>query len=81
MNIPNHSARLCEKYRPYLDAYLDHELPVETQQEIRPHLASCRDCAMIFESRRRIKELVRDAVAREDAPIELVEALRRTFQS
>src|ERR1051326_1800179 len=81
MNVLSHSDRPCDRYRPYLDAYLDHELPLETQQAIQRHVVSCRDCAGILKSRYRTKQLVRNAVSREEAPIELAEAVRRQFQS
>jgi len=81
MNVRNFNDRSCERYRPYFDAYLDHELPVETQQDIQQHVVSCQDCARILESRGQIKQLVRNVVTREEAPIELVEALRGPFQT
>ncbi len=71
MNVRNFNDRSCERYRPYFDAYLDHELPVETQQDIQQHVVSCQDCARILESRGQIKQLVRNVVTREEAPIEL----------
>src|SRR2546422_4019246 len=80
MNVPNFNDRSCERYRPYFDAYLDHELPVETQRDIQQHVVSCKDCARILESRGRMKQLVRAAVTREEAPLELVQALRGPFQ-
>src|SRR5436309_3490353 len=80
MNVLNLNDLSCERYWPYFDAYLDHELPVETQQDIRQHVVSCKDCARILESRGRMKQLVRNAVTREEAPLELVEALRGRFQ-
>src|SRR6266487_4062881 len=80
MNVLNLNDRSCERYRPYFDAYLDHELPVETQQDIQQHVVSCEDCTRILESRGRMKQLVRNAVTREEAPLELVQALRGSFQ-
>src|SRR5215471_17804978 len=81
MNPLNFNDRSCERYLPYFDAYLDHELPVETQQDILQHTVSCEDCARVLQSRDRMKQLVRNAVTREEAPLELVAALRDRFRS
>jgi hypothetical protein len=81
MNPLNFNDRSCERSRPYFDAYLDHELPVETQQDIQQHIVSCEDCARVLESRDRMKQLVRSAVTREEAPLELAVALRERFRS
>src|SRR5215471_913843 len=81
MNPLNFNDRSCERYLPYFDAYLDHELPVETQQDILQHTVSCEDCARVLQSRDRMKQLVRNAVTREEAPLELAAALRDRFHS
>jgi len=80
MNVPDIGDRFCEKYRKYFDAYLDHELPIETQRDMQQHIASCSECARILDSRGRMKQLVRRAVANEEAPLELVAALRGRLQ-
>ena len=80
MNPLNFNDRSCERSRPYFDAYLDHELPVETRQDIHQHLVSCEDCARVLQSRDRMKQLVRSAVTREEAPLELAVALRERFR-
>jgi mycothiol system anti-sigma-R factor len=81
MNPLNCNDSSCERYRPYFDAYLDHELPAETQQDIQRHIDSCEDCARVLQSRDRMKQLVRNAVTREEAPLELAAALRDRFRS
>ena len=81
MNPLNFNDRSCERSRPYFDAYLDHELPLETHQDIQQHIVSCEDCARVLESRDRMKRLVRNAVTREEAPLELAVALRERFRS
>src|SRR5262245_55741116 len=81
MNPLNFNDRSCERYRPYFDAYLDHELPAETRQDIQQHIVSCEDCTRLLESRDRMKQLVRNAVTREEAPLELAAALRDRFRS
>jgi hypothetical protein len=80
MNPLSFNVRSCERSRPYFDAYLDNELPVETRQDIHQHLVSCEDCARVLESRDRMKQLVRSAVTREEAPLELAAALRERFR-
>ncbi len=64
-----------------MDAYLDRELPIESQRDMQQHIASCSECAGILDSRGRMKQLVRRAVANDEAPLELVAALRGRFQS
>jgi predicted anti-sigma-YlaC factor YlaD len=81
MNPLDFNERSCERYRPYFDAYLDRELRVETQEDMQQHLVSCEDCAGILENRGRMKQLVRNAVTREEAPLELAAALRDRFRS
>jgi anti-sigma factor RsiW len=81
MNVVNFNERACEKYRRYFDAYLDNELLVETNQDVLQHLNSCAECARILEGRSRTKQLVRDAVTREQVPPELVVALRSRLRT
>jgi anti-sigma factor RsiW len=81
MNIVNFNERSCEKYRRYFDAYLDNELLVETNQDVLRHLNSCTECTRILDGRTRMKQLVREAVTAEQAPPELVAAVRAGLQS
>lgn len=81
MNVVNFNGRACERYRRYFDAYLDNELLVETNQDVLQHLNSCAECARILEGRARTKQLVRDAVTKEQAPPELVAALRSRLRT
>ena len=81
MKVVNFNERACEKYRRYFDAYLDNELPIETWQEVLQHIHSCRDCTRILDSRSRTKQLLRSAVTKEEAPVELAEALRNRFRT
>jgi len=81
MNVVNFNERACERYRRYFDAYLDNELLVETNQDVLQHLNSCTECARILEDRSRTKQLVRDAVTKEQAPPELVAALRSRLRT
>jgi len=81
MNVVNFNERSCERYRRYFDAYLDNELLVETNQDVLQHLNSCVECTRILEGRARTKQLVRDAVTKEQAPPELVAALRSRLRT
>src|SRR5574342_1284448 len=76
MNVVNFNGRACERYRRYFDSYLDNELLVETNQDVLQHLNTCTECTRILESRARVKQLVKNAVAAESAPPELVTAVR-----
>jgi anti-sigma factor RsiW len=76
MNVVSFNERSCERYRRYFDAYLDNELLVETNQDVLQHLASCTECGRILEDRARVKQLVRGAVKAEEAPADLVVAVR-----
>ena len=76
MRLVNFNERSCERYRRYFDAYLDNELLVETNQDVLQHLTSCKDCTRILESRARVKQLVKNAVTQEEAPLELAQVLR-----
>ena len=81
MNLVKFNGRSCETYRRYFDAYLDNELLVETNQDVLEHLESCADCTRLIESRVRIKQLVKNAVAAEEAPAVLAEQLRHRFRA
>jgi hypothetical protein len=81
MKVVNFNDRGCERYRRYFDAYLDNELLVETNHDVLQHLSSCGECARILEGRARTKQLVRDAVTKEQAPPELAAALRSRLRT
>jgi len=76
MNVVSFNERSCERYRRYFDAYLDNELLIETNQDVLQHLTSCTECTRILDDRARVKQAVRSAVEAEDAPSELVVAVR-----
>jgi putative zinc finger protein len=81
MNVVNFNERACERYRRYFDAYLDNELLVETNQDVLQHLNTCPDCNHVLETRARMKQLVKEAVTKEEAPLELAMALRDRFRT
>src|SRR5687768_13669807 len=79
MTVVPISERSCEHYRLHFDPYLDDELAAESRHLVLLHVCSCSDCARILESRSRMKQFLRNAVAREETPDELVKALRIRF--
>ena len=81
MNVLNFNERICQRYRRYLDAYLDNELLVETNQDVLQHLASCPHCNAALENRARLKHLVKATVTREEAPPELAAAVRNRVRA
>ena len=81
MNVVNINERSCEHYRRHFDAYLDNELSVESRQVVQLHICSCSDCAAILDSRSRVKQFLRNAVAREQSPAQLTNALRHRFRT
>lgn len=76
MTVVHINERSCEHYRRHFDAYMDNELPAESRQVVLLHVCSCSDCAEILDSRSRMKQLLRQAIAREASPAELTKALR-----
>jgi hypothetical protein len=80
MNVVHFNDRSCERYRRYFDAYLDNELLVETNQDLLQHLTSCAECSRILEDRARMKQLVREAVEKQQVPLELVETVRHRLR-
>src|SRR5262245_29118665 len=81
MNVVNFNERACERYRRYLDAYLDNDLIVETSHDVLQHLSASSDCASVLENRARMKQLVEEAVTKEEAPHELAISLRNRFRT
>ena len=80
MKVVNINDPACERYRQYFDSYLDNELAIDRRQSVLQHLCGCSDCAGILDSRGSIKQLLRSAVSREVAPVELTVALRSRFR-
>ncbi len=51
----------CSDVRRLADSFVSGELPVETNEEVLRHLASCPDCRADVETRRRVREHLRQA--------------------
>lgn len=82
MSVLNFDAKLCERTRRQLDAYVSNELLVETASEVARHLAICPACSRELESRMRVREALRRAVLARPVPESLrAEVHRRLLQA
>jgi hypothetical protein len=63
-----------------MDAYLSNELLVETTGEVLRHLESCEACSRELESRTRIRDALRKAVAKQFPPEGFKEAVHQRLK-
>jgi anti-sigma factor (TIGR02949 family) len=68
----------CKKLREVLDAYVDRELSVDAGTQAEAHIAECSTCRRAVESLARLREAVRTAAGKPEAPVELIERVRRS---
>ncbi len=68
MNMLSFDSIHCQRIRGQLEAYLSNELLVETTGEVLKHLESCEACSHELESRMRVRDALRKAVARQSLP-------------
>jgi hypothetical protein len=68
MKVISMEKKLCEKTQKSLDAYLDNELLVETNQEVLRHLENCPACPEALQLRLRIKARLKQVVNAEVVP-------------
>src|SRR5712692_1601597 len=54
----------CNEARKLLNPYLDSELDTKSNLEVEQHLASCTECAGLFEAESKFDARVRDALRR-----------------
>jgi len=66
----------CKKLREVLDAYVDRELSVDAAAQADAHIAECDACRRAVENLARLREAVRTAAGKPEAPAELVERVR-----
>jgi anti-sigma factor (TIGR02949 family) len=66
----------CKKLREVLDAYVDRELSVDAATQAKAHIAECITCRRAVECLARLREAVRTAAGKADAPVELMERVR-----
>ena len=66
----------CKKLREVLDAYVDRELSADAAGQAEAHIAECGACRRAVESLTRLREAVRTAAGKPEAPMELVRRVR-----
>jgi len=66
----------CKKLREVLDAYADHELSDDATAQAEAHIAECSACRRAVENLARLREAVRTAAGKPEAPLELIERVR-----
>ena len=66
----------CKKLREVLDAYVDRELSPDAATQAEAHIAECGACRRTVENLARLREAVRTAAGRPEAPVELIERVR-----
>jgi len=66
----------CKKLREVLDAYVDRELSVDAATQAEGHIAECNACRRAVQSLARLREAVRTAAGKPEAPVELIERVR-----
>jgi anti-sigma factor (TIGR02949 family) len=81
MNVLKFDPKHCERIRGQLDAYLSNELLVETTSEVFKHLETCEDCSRELDSRARLREALRRAVAKQLPPEGLREAVHESLHA
>src|SRR5260370_36714747 len=58
----------CKKLREVLDAYVDRELSVDAAAQAEAHIAECGACRRAVEGLARLREAVRTAAGKPEAP-------------
>ena len=81
MNVLNFGSKHCERIRGQFDAYLSNELLVETTGEVLNHLETCEACSRELDSRTRVREALRRAVAKQSCPEGLREAVHERLRA
>ena len=71
MKVISMEKKICEKTQKSLDAYVDNELLVETNQEVLKHLEGCSDCSEALQVRQKSKARLKQAVSAEFVPASL----------
>jgi anti-sigma factor (TIGR02949 family) len=66
----------CKKLREVLDAYADRELSVDATAQAEAHIAECSACRRAVENLARLREAVKTAAGKPEAPLELIERVR-----
>ena len=68
----------CKKLREIMDAYVDRELSPEAAAQAETHIAECNGCRRAVEGLTRLREAVRTAAGKPEAPAHLLERVQRS---
>jgi hypothetical protein len=66
----------CKKFREVLDAYVDRELSTDASAQAEAHIAECNSCRRAAEALAKLREAVRGAAGRPEAPAHLLERVK-----
>src|SRR5260370_8629827 len=66
----------CTKLREVLDAYVDRELSADAAARAEGHIAECGACRRAVEGLTKLREAVKTAAGKPEAPVELMERVR-----
>jgi anti-sigma factor (TIGR02949 family) len=66
----------CKKLREVLDAYVDRELSADAAAQAEGHIAECGACRRAAEGLTRLREAVKAAAGKPEAPLQLMERVR-----
>jgi len=69
----------CKKLREVLDAYVDRELSTDAAAQAEAHIAECNGCRRAVEALTRLREGVRAAAGKPEAPAELFERVQSSL--
>ena len=69
----------CKKLREVLDAYMDRELSPDAAAQAEAHIAECDACRRAVEALTRLREGVRAAAGKPEAPAHLTDRVRRSL--
>jgi anti-sigma factor (TIGR02949 family) len=80
MSRINFNSEDCAQIRLHLDAYLNNELLVETTSDVLRHLQTCEDCTRELAARTRLRDALRRAASKQEAPEELRQSIQRQIR-
>src|SRR5215470_18069335 len=66
----------CKKLREVLDAYVDRELAPDAAAQAEAHIAECNACRRAVEALNKLREAVRAAAGKPEAPAHLAQSMQ-----
>jgi hypothetical protein len=69
----------CKKLREILDAYVDRELSADAAAQAEAHVGQCGACRRAVEGLARLREAVRTAAGKPEAPVVLLERVQSSL--